>query len=437
MCFLLETSTSPRSKLSKDFKPQFTLLSSVTKKKKKKVRPHNFQCIHSLNFVYFLFIHSFLFEYNQLLVLPLNKNLPSLNFSRNSSMKLSALLALSASTAVLAAPAVHHSDNHHHNDKRAVVTVTQYVNADGAVVIPAANTATSSVAAATTTLSSTAAAATTSAAASSSSSSSSSSVGSGDFEDGTISCSDFPSGQGAVSLDWLGLGGWASIMDMNGNTATSCQDGYYCSYACSPGYAKTQWPSEQPSDGRSVGGLYCKNGKLYRSNTDTNSLCVEGQGSAQAVNKVSGSIAICGTDYPGSENMVVPTVVGAGSSQPINVIKEDSYYQWQGKKTSAQYYVNNAGVSVEDGCIWGTEGSGVGNWAPVVLGAGYTDGITYLSIIPNPNNKEAPNFNIKIVATDGSTVNGACSYENGVYSGSGSDGCTVSVTSGSANFVFY
>ncbi|CAI7457849.1 unnamed protein product [Saccharomyces cerevisiae] len=226
-------------------------------------------------------------------------------------------------------------------------------------------------------------------------------------------------------------------MDMNGNTATSCQDGYYCSYACSPGYAKTQWPSEQPSDGRSVGGLYCKNGKLYRSNTDTNSLCVEGQGSAQAVNKVSGSIAICGTDYPGSENMVVPTVVGAGSSQPINVIKEDSYYQWQGKKTSAQYYVNNAGVSVEDGCIWGTEGSGVGNWAPVVLGAGYTDGITYLSIIPNPNNKEAPNFNIKIVATDGSTVNGACSYENGVYSGSGSDGCTVSVTSGSANFVFY
>ncbi|EHN01394.1 Uth1p [Saccharomyces cerevisiae x Saccharomyces kudriavzevii VIN7] len=361
-------------------------------------------------------------------------------------MKFSALLALSASTAVLAAPAVHHNDKHHHNDKRAVVTVTQYVNADGAVVIPAATTATAaagadvkaaSVASATTTLSSTAASTSAVSPSSSSSSSSSSSVGSGDFEDGTISCSDFPSGQGALSLDWLGLGGWASIMDMDGNTATSCQDGYYCSYACSPGHAKTQWPSEQPSDGRSVGGLYCKNGKLYRSNTNTNSLCEEGQGSAQAVNKASGTIAICGTDYPGSENMVVPTIVDAGSTQPINVIKEDSYYQWQGKKTSAQYYVNNAGVSESDGCIWGTEGSGVGNWAPVVLGAGYTNGITYLSIIPNPNNKEAPNFNIKIEATEGSTINGACSYENGVYTGSGSDGCTVSVTSGSANFIFY
>ncbi|CAI1554076.1 hypothetical protein SEUBUCD646_0K02590 [Saccharomyces eubayanus] len=364
-------------------------------------------------------------------------------------MKLSALLALSASTAVMAAPAVRHNDNHHHNDKRAVVTVTQFVNADGAVVIPAASTgaaatatavasntevkveSAATTAAGTTTLSSAAAAA------SSASSSSSSSVGSADFEDGTISCSDFPSAHGALSLDWVGLGGWASIMDLDGNTATSCQDGFYCSYACSPGSAKTQWPSEQPTDGRSVGGLYCKNGKLYRSNTNTNSLCEEGQGSAQAVNQVSGSIAICGTDYPGSENMVVPTVVGAGSTEPINVIKEDSYYQWQGKKTSAQYYVNNAGVSVEDGCIWGTDGSGVGNWAPVVLGAGYTNGITYLSIIPNPNNKEAPNFNVKIEATSGSTINGACSYENGVYTGSGSDGCTVSVTSGSANFVFY
>ena len=135
--------------------------------------------------------------------------------------------------------------------------------------------------------------------------------------------------------------------------------------------------------------------------------------------------------------MVIPTVVGAGSTQPISVVKEDSYYQWKGMKTSAQFYVNNAGVSVENGCIWGNEGSGVGNWAPVVLGAGETNGVTYLSIIPNPNNRTPPNFNVKIVATDGSSVNGACKYENGVYSGSGSDGCTVSVTSGSAKFVFY
>ncbi|CAI4940649.1 CFC_HP_G0057300.mRNA.1.CDS.1 [Saccharomyces cerevisiae] len=74
-----------------------------------------------------------------------------------------------------------------------------------------------------------------------------------------------------------------------------------------------------------------------------------------------------------------------------------------------------------------TGSSGVGLHSMVSL--------TCPSSFQNPNNKEAPNFNIKIVATDGSTVNGACSYENGVYSGSGSDGCTVSVTSGSANFV--
>lgn len=112
----------------------------------------------------------------------------------------------------------------------------------------------------------------------------------------------------------------------------------------------------------------------------------------------------------------------------------DTYFKWQGGKTSTQYYVNNAGVSVEDGCIWGTEGSGVGNWAPVVLGSGTTGGKTYLSLIPNPNNKDKPNYNIKIVGDD---VNGDCKYENGQYNGSGSDGCTVTVNSGSAKFVFY
>lgn len=201
--------------------------------------------------------------------------------------------------------------------------------------------------------------------------------------------------------------------------------------------SKTQWPSQQPSDGRSVGGLECRNGYLYRTNSDSEYLCEWGQDSAYAVNNKGQDIAMCRTDYPGSENMVIPTVVGAGSSQPVSVVKEDSYYKWGGKKTSAQYYVNNAGVGVEDGCVWGTDGSGVGNWAPVVLGSGYTDGKTYLSIIPNPNNSDAPNFNVKIEAADGASVSGECKYEDGKYSGSGSDGCTVTVTSGTANFVFY
>lgn len=257
------------------------------------------------------------------------------------------------------------------------------------------------------------------------------------FQDGTIKCSDFPSGQGVISLPWIGLNGWASIMNFDGQTSTTCEDGFYCSYACQAGMSKTQWPDNQPSDGRSVGGLYCKDGLLYRSNTRSDYLCEWGSNSANAVNNVDQSISLCRTDYPGSENMVIPTVVDAGSSKPMSVVQEDGYYKWQGKSTSAQYYVNNAGVSHESGCIWGSDGSGVGNWAPVVLGSGYINGIAYLSIIPNPNNNQAPNFNVKIQAQDGATVNGDCKYENGKFTGSSTDGCTVSVTSGVANFVFY
>lgn len=257
------------------------------------------------------------------------------------------------------------------------------------------------------------------------------------FADGTIPCSQFPSGQGVISIDWLNQGGWSGIENTDTSTGGSCQEGSYCSYSCQPGMSKTQWPSSQPADGRSVGGLLCKNGMLYRSNTNSEYLCEWGVNAAYVESQLSQGVAICRTDYPGTENMVIPTFVGSGSTLPLTVVNQDTYYQWQGKKTSAQYYVNNAGVSVEDGCVWGTAGSGVGNWAPLNFGAGSTGGITYLSLIPNPNNRSPLNYNVKIVAADGnSVVNGECSYENGAYSG-GSDGCTVAVTSGSAKFILY
>lgn len=362
-----------------------------------------------------------------------------------------------AAAVAMAAPARSGEGHGHVKAKRALVTVTQYVDVNGNVLENAAVVATTATTEAAATTSSqttlepttTSASSTSTSASSTSASSTSTSSSSGiegdlsnfsdpsvEFEDGTIACSDFPSGQGVIAVDWIGLDGWSSIMNMDGDTSTSCEDGYYCSYACQAGMSKTQWPSDQPSDGRSVGGLYCDGGYLYRSNTDKKYLCEWGQESAYAVNQVDSEIALCRTDYPGSENMNIPTVVTANSQKPISVVDEDSYYQWEGKKTSAQYYVNNAGVSAEEGCIWGTDGSGVGNWAPVVIGAGYTDGVTYLSIIPNPNNEETPNYSVKIEATDGSTVVGSCSYVDGEYTG-GSDGCTVSVTSGSANFVFY
>ena len=138
--------------------------------------------------------------------------------------------------------------------------------------------------------------------------------------------------------------------------------------------------------------------------------------------------------------MVLPTLLQANDDSngvPLSVVNEDSYYKWQGKPTSSQYYVNNAGVSVEDGCIWGTSSGSVGNWAPLVIGSGSSNGVTYLSLIPNPNNNDAPNYSVKIVGRDGSSTVGDCKYENGKYNGDGTDGCTFSVSSGIADIVFY
>lgn len=259
------------------------------------------------------------------------------------------------------------------------------------------------------------------------------------FQDGTIDCSDFPEGNGVINLEWLGFGGWSGIQFASGDdtsSGNSCTEGAYCSYACQPGMSKTQWPSTQPSNGVSVGGLKCQNGKLYRTNTDVDTLCAWGVGSAVIKSELSQDVAICRTDYPGTENMVLPTVAKAGSEVPLTVVNENSYYRWQGGLTSAQYYVNNAGVSVEDGCVWSNAGTGKGNWAPINFGAGMTGGKSWLALIPNPNNRSPANFNVKIVGTSGSDVIGECVYENGKFNGS-DDGCTVTVSSGQAYYVLY
>lgn len=258
-----------------------------------------------------------------------------------------------------------------------------------------------------------------------------------EFQDGVLSCDEFPSGQGVVALDHLGFGGWSGIYHSDTSTGGSCTNGAYCSYACQSGMSKTQWPSDQPSNGVSVGGLYCKNGKLYRSNTNSNYLCEWGVDKAIVVSELSQDVAICRTDYPGTENMVIPTVATAGGSVVLTTVDQDNYYNWKGLKTSAQYYVNNAGIDWTEGCAWGSAGSGLGNWAPLNFGAGYTGGIAYLSLIPNPNNLDAANFNVKIVADGSGVVNGNCVYADGTYNGDGTDGCTAAVSSGRAKFVLY
>lgn len=357
-----------------------------------------------------------------------------------------------ASYATAAPVALNH---HHHQHKReaAVVHVTETVVVKVANGVAESAETQTAVALVNEAVAETAAAATTTAAAETSSteatteatteasttaaavSTGSSSSSSGSFEDGTIPCSEFPSAFGAVSVDWVGYNGWASVMAMDGSTSETCEDGFYCSYACAPGESKTQWPSEQPSDGRSVGGLLCKGGYLYKTNSNFDSLCEADVSTGFVKSELSQDVALCRTDYPGSENMVVPTLLQAGSTNSLSVVNEDTYFTWEGLKTSTQYYVNNAGVSVEDGCIWGSASAGVGNYAPLVVGAGYVNGLTYLSLIPNPNNGNAANFNVRIEATSGSTINGDCKYENGAFSSG--DGCTVTVTSGSAQLVFY
>ncbi len=388
-------------------------------------------------------------------------------------MKLSQLSLLSTylAASVIAAPTpnaeAEASQHNHHNHKRAIavdyVYITVTVDGDGSTIFGTETSVSfsepSTSAYVEPTTSSTYVAPTTSSTYVEPSSSSSTSVpapsshssGNGyygdlslysnptnEFQDGVLDCSDFPSGQGVIALDHLGFGGYSGIYHP-GDTSTggSCTEGSYCSYACQPGMSKTQWPSSQPDNGVSVGGLLCKNGKLFRTNSRSNHLCEWGVDAAVVENNLSQNVAVCRTDYPGTENMVIPADVQGGNTLPLTTIDQATYYTWKGLPTSAQYYVNNAGVSVEDGCIWGTPGSGVGNWAPLNFGAGSSNGVTFLSLIPNPNNKTPPNYNVKIEADGDSVVSGQCYYENGKYNGAGTDGCTVGVTSGRAKFVFY
>ncbi|OBA22844.1 SUN-domain-containing protein [Metschnikowia bicuspidata var. bicuspidata NRRL YB-4993] len=264
-----------------------------------------------------------------------------------------------------------------------------------------------------------------------------------EFEDGIHDCGTLPLGQGVIAVDWIsGLtGGYTTIMNLNGDTSNVCTDGFYCSYACRAGESKTQWPFPQPESGISVGGLLCKKGKLYRPNTSEKFLCAWGKNSASFVSHIDRHIAICRTDYPGSENMNIPTFLKAGSTAPVSVVDQATYYHtFENKRTSTQYYVNNAGVSLQKGCDWGDAESKVGNWAPLTLGASFFEGLTYLSLSPNPETDGIPNFNAKIEASPGAKIVGSCSIQNGVYYSDGNvmkNGCTVTVVSGSANFVFY
>lgn len=285
---------------------------------------------------------------------------------------------------------------------------------------------------------------TTAAAATSSSSSSSSSGATGltaDFPDGEIDCGDFPSDYGAIALDYLGLGGYSGIQYVTfldevisdivtAVTGDECHHGAMCSYACPPGYQKSQWPSVQGSTGQSVGGLQCKSdNKLYLTNDNYKQLCIPGVGGVHVKNQMSDNVAVCRTDYPGTESETVPLSAVPGVVHDLTCPDGEDYFLWEGKVTSAQYYVNPKGVSTEKGCQWGDGTESIGNWAPINLGVGYTSSGKFLSIFPNtPTTTKALDFNVKL---EGDDLSDECRYEDGKFYDSnglisGNSGCTVS-----------
>ena len=136
-----------------------------------------------------------------------------------------------------------------------------------------------------------------------------------EFPDGQLDCSTFPQDYGAIPVAWMGLGGWSGIqlVTISGNEVTSIVTGVngtqcqntaegtaMCSYACPPGYQKSQWPTTQGSTGQSIGGLMCgSDNKLHITNSDYSKLCIPGSGLVEVQNALRGNVAICRTDYPG------------------------------------------------------------------------------------------------------------------------------------------
>lgn len=129
--------------------------------------------------------------------------------------------------------------------------------------------------------------------------------------------------------------------------------------------------------------------------------------------------------------MVVPLACAPGSTKPLTVPDAAVSYQWEGMSTSAQYYVNNAGISIDKGCTWGKPDGGLGNWAPMVFGAGQSNGMMWLSMSQNQLNSGPLNFNVEIIGG-----NSVCKYENGKFSTPG--GCTTAAKPGTpVSYVLY
>jgi hypothetical protein len=141
-----------------------------------------------------------------------------------------------------------------------------------------------------------------------------------EFPNGTIPCSEFPYGYGALPLGNEGLGGWSGIQDpqyrgvdgfddittvVKGSCSdgSCCTAGSFCSYGCPNPYLKNSFPKKQGRTGQSVGGLYCNNNGYLEMADGSIGKTLCGQSSKSVTvkvqNRLKKSVSICRTDYPG------------------------------------------------------------------------------------------------------------------------------------------
>jgi SUN family beta-glucosidase len=260
------------------------------------------------------------------------------------------------------------------------------------------------------------------------------------FPSGEVPCSTFPSAYGPIAASHVNHGGWTGLQFVPNYTPADsaisyivggvagdvCTKNAFCSYACPPGYQKTQWPKAQGATLQSIGGLYCNaNGMLELSRPEYPTLCEEGAGGVWIQNDLDAESNVCRTDYPGDESMTIALTASPGGKYPLTNPYSPNYYIWNGNPTTAQYYLNKKGYTVKDACVWNSarDPTGAGNWSPVNVGVGKNaDGITFLSIFPNkPTSSALLDYNVEIIGD----VNAPCALVNGVYTGGG-NGCTVS-----------
>ncbi|KAF9739784.1 hypothetical protein PMIN06_007167 [Paraphaeosphaeria minitans] len=277
------------------------------------------------------------------------------------------------------------------------------------------------------------------------------------FPNRKFKCSEFPAGYGAFHLGNEGLGGWSGIQapakrdvagyhDIMTVPTGSCPDGRccspgrFCSYACPNPYLKMSFPKMQGAKKESVGGLFCNsNGMLEMADGSlSKTLCGRGSSRVKIMvqSKLSKPVSLCRTDYPGTESETLPLTIDPGETKELANPDQKSYYFWDNKPTSAQYYVNNQGVSEAQACTWGNGEGDTGNRAPVNIGTSFDDILSnmgYTGLLQNKPTNPGAKLNFVIRFT-GDGVSNPCSYKDGQYynsyGGGNPDGCTASIADG-------